>query len=282
MVEPRRELVVNADDFGWSKSVNSGIIEAHRSGIVTSASVLATGDAFADAVALARATPSLSVGVHLSFYRGDTMLPVEEVRSLGGPDERFLGSWRRIVGRLIAGTFDLDQLERELRAQIAAVKAAGIRPTHLDGEKHLHLWPSVFEVVCRLAVEARIPQVRVVREPPGLRVVPAALGLLSARDARFAHRSGIAVPDATIGVTESPSDMGAFARILRGARAPRVEFVVHPGHVDAQFMEIQRTMPNRLVCSREDELAVLTNPEARVLVERAGYMLAGRTAASGQ
>jgi predicted glycoside hydrolase/deacetylase ChbG (UPF0249 family) len=269
MVEPRRELVVNADDFGWSKSVNSGIIEAHRSGIVTSASVLATGDAFADAVALARATPSLSVGVHLSFYRGDTMLP-------------FLGSWRRIVGRLIAGTFDLDQLERELRAQIAAVKAAGIRPTHLDGEKHLHLWPSVFELVCRLAVETGIPQVRVVREPPGLRVVPAALGLLSARDARFAHRSGIAVPDATIGVTESPSDMGAFARILRGARAPRVEFVVHPGHVDAQFMEIQRTMPNRLVCSREDELAVLTNPEARVLVERAGYMLAGRTAASGQ
>jgi predicted glycoside hydrolase/deacetylase ChbG (UPF0249 family) len=282
MMEPRRELVVNADDFGWSKSVNAGIVETHRSGIVTSASILATGAAFADAVVLARTVPSLSVGVHLSFYRGDTILPSQEVGSLVGPDGLFLGSWRRIVRRLIDHTFDLGQLEAELRAQIAVVKAAGIVPTHLDGEKHLHLWPSVFDLVCRLAVESGIPEVRVVREPLGFSAVPMALGLLSARDARVARRIGIAVPDATIGVTAPPIDMDTLAGILLGARAPRVEFVVHPGHVDAEFMDLQRAVPNRLVCSREDELAVLTNPEARLLVERAGYVLATRTVSNAQ
>lgn len=281
-MEGPRTLIVNADDFGWSRSVNAGVIEAHRSGIVTSASILATGVAFADAAALALATPSLDVGVHLSFYRGATVLPAERVPALVGPDGQFLGSWRRIIGRLLAGTFDLGQLEAELRAQIAAAKAAGIAPTHLDGEKHLHLWPSVFDIVCALAVESGIPQVRVVREPPGVRAIQLGLGALSLRDARVAHRSGLVTPDATIGVAEAPRDMQVFARILRGARARRVEFVVHPGHVDAEFMGIQGTMANRLVCSREEELAVLTSPEARALVERSGYVLAGRTSAGGQ
>lgn len=278
MVESGRRLVVNADDFGWSRSVNAGIVEAHRYGIVTSASLLATGADFADAVALARVTPSLDVGVHLSFYRGGTVLPREQVSSLVGPDGSFLGSWRRIVGRLLAGTFDLAQLEAELRAQIALVKAMGLEPTHLDGEKHLHLWPPIFDVVCRLAVESGIPQVRVVREPLSVHAVPLGLRVLSARGARIARRCGLVTPDATIGVTEPPRDLRTFARILRGARARSVEFVVHPGQVDEEFMEIQRTVANRLVCSREDELAVLTSPEAREVVERSGYSLAGRIA----
>lgn len=282
MVETPRELIVNADDFGWSRSVNAGIALAHSSGIVTSASILAPGAAFADAAALALATPSLDVGVHLSFYRGATLLPPEQVPALVGPDGRFLGSWRHIVGRLLGGTFDLGQLEAELRAQIAAVMAAGLTPTHLDGEKHLHLWPSVFDIVCKLAVESGIPEVRVVREPLSAHSIPLGLGALSLRDARTARVSGLITPDATIGVTEAPRDLAAFARILHRARAQRVEFVVHPGHVDEEFMEIQSTVANRLVRSREEELAVLTSAEARDMVERSGYVLMGRTAARPQ
>jgi len=277
VADDRREMVVNADDFGYSRSVNAGILEAHLTGIVTSTSIMAPGAAFADAAALAVATPTLDVGVHLSFYRGDAVLPSGKVPSLLGPDGRFPGSWKVIVRRLIAGTFDLRQLEAELRAQIERVREAGIRPTHLDGEKHLHLWPSVFDVVCRLAVESGIRELRVVREPLSLSPIPAGLGLLSARAARVARLRGLVLPDATIGVTSYPTDIDAFARILRGARAARVEFVTHPGRVDAEFMELQRTTTNRLVDSREQELAVLTDPEARRLVEAAGYTLARRT-----
>jgi predicted glycoside hydrolase/deacetylase ChbG (UPF0249 family) len=268
-----RQLVVNADDLGWSRSVDRGIIECHQTGIVTRASILATGPAFEDAVSLTRATPSLGIGVHLNIYRGRTILPPERVPALVGADGRLLGSWKGIVSRLATGRFDLGQVEAELRAQIMHVRDAGLEPGHLDSEKHLHLWPGVFDVVCRLAVEFGIPQVRVVLEPPSVRPVPFGLGVLSARDRAVARSHGLVTPDATIGVTRAPIDMLALEAILRSARGERVEFVVHPGHVDEEFMEQQGTMANRLVCSREDELAVLASPEARAAVERAGFSL---------
>jgi len=266
--------VVNADDFGWSRSVNRGIVECHRTGIVTSASILATGRAFEDAAELARATPSLGVGVHLNFYRGNTILEPERVPGLTGADGKLLGSWKEIVRRLATGRFDLAQLESELRAQIRHVREAGLEPGHLDSEKHLHLWPSVFDVVCRLAVEFGIGQVRVVREPFSLSPVPAGLGALSVRDATVARSHGLVTPDGTVGVTDAPRDMAALARVLRGARGDRVEFVVHPGYVDQEFMDLQATVANRLVCSREEERAVLADPEARTLVVRSGFTLA--------
>lgn len=267
------DLVVNADDFGWSRSVNLGIIETHECGIVTRASVLATGAAFEHAAELARATPSLRVGVHLNFYRGRTILDPERVPSLLGEDGRLPGSWQTIARRLLFGSLDLAELEAELRAQIERVRAAGIEPDHLDSEKHLHLWPSAFDLVCRLAQETGIPEVRVVREPFTLHPVPLGLGALAGRNAAEARRRGLIVSDATIGVTEAPTDIDALVRLLRSARSGRVEFVVHPGRVDDEFLALQTTIANRLVYSREEELAVLTDPAARAAVESAGCLL---------
>lgn len=269
----RTYLVVNADDFAWSRSVNRGIVEAHERGIVTRASILATGSAFEDACALASATPSLGIGVHLSFYRGATILPPEQVSTLLGEDGRLTGSWREIVRRLVAGSLDFRQLDAELRAQIERVRQAGLEPAHLDSEKHLHQWPSVFDLVCRIAQDTGIRQVRLVREPFALKAVPIGLGLLSRRNVRTALACGITVPDATLGVTRRPKDVATFERILRGVPAGRVEFVVHPGHVDAEFMAMQATVANRLVCSREEELATLLDPAARAAIERSGCML---------
>ncbi|PKQ16548.1 MAG: hopanoid biosynthesis associated protein HpnK [Actinobacteria bacterium HGW-Actinobacteria-7] len=268
-----RELVVNADDFGWSHSVNEGIVECHQTGIVTRTSILATGWAFEHAVELAKATPTLGIGMHLNIYRGNTILPAEKIPTLVGPDGKLLGSWQEIVGRLVRGRFDLAQVEAELRAQIQHVLAAGLTPAHLDSEKHLHLWPSMFDVVCKLAVEFGIPEVRTVREPLGAKPIPLMLGVFSARNAGVAHRHGISTSDSTVGVTYPPIDDAALERILRSARGSRVEFVVHPGHVDAEFMELQSHVANRLVCSREEELAVLASPDSREAVNRAGFRL---------
>jgi predicted glycoside hydrolase/deacetylase ChbG (UPF0249 family) len=270
----RKRLVVNADDFGWSRSVNAGIVETHVSGIVTRTSLIAAGSAFDDAVELARATPTLGVGVHLQIYRGPTILPAEQVASLVGPDGRFFGSWKTIVGRLATGRFDLTQVEAELRAQIQRVLSAGIVPTHFDSEKHLHIWPSVFDVVCKLAEEFSVPQVRVIREPFSLHPISLGLDTLSSRDAARANRCGLATPDGTIGVTEQPTDISALERLLGSARGDNVEFVVHPGHIDDDFMALQAIVANKLVESREQECRVLSSGEARELVERFGYELA--------
>jgi predicted glycoside hydrolase/deacetylase ChbG (UPF0249 family) len=271
-----RLLTVNADDFAWSKSVNSGIIETHRDGIVTSTSILAAGSAFQHAVELALDTPTLAVGMHLNIFRGFTVLPASEVPTLCDDDGRLLGSWKSVVSRLATGRMDEAQIEAELRAQIEKVVAAGISPAHFDSEKHLHLWPSVFRIVCRLAREFGVNRVRVVREPRGWQAIPQALALLSASDARYARELGIVTSDATIGVAESPVDVAALERLLAHPEGRDVELVVHPGHLDEEFWELQATIANRLTDSREKELEVLVSPQAKALVERYGFTLAAQ------
>lgn len=271
-----RELVVTADDFGWSRSVNRGILESHLTGIVTRTSIMAAGAAFEDAAELALSTPTLGIGVHLNLYRGRTMLAREHVNTLvDGPESTFFGDWRTIVRRLTTRRIDLSQVEEEFRAQIQHVCSAGLNPLHMDSDKHLHLWPSLFDVVCRLALEFGIPQVRVVREPLRMDLIPAGLSVLSRRDARVAEGLGLIVPTGTIGVSMAPINFRALEGLLRAARGQCVEFVVHPGYVDAEFMELQSALPNRLVEIREAELEVLATQEARDAVAHAGFTLAG-------
>ena len=268
-----RLLVVNADDFGWSRSVNEGIIGTHRTGIVTRASLLATGRAFEDGVERALATPTLALGVHLEMYRDRPVLPVDAVSSLVGADGMFLGSSRAIIRGLMSNSFDLEQLESEFRAQIERVRDAGIKPSHVDSEKHLHMWPAVFEIVCRLTKEFDIPYIRIVQEPPGVHLIPMGLSVLSLRNRRIARAHGLKTSNQTIGVTESPVDQTSLSRLLSSGRGQCVELVVHPGHVDEEFWRIQAELPNNLTYEREEQYKVLARPEAVVLVEQFGFEL---------
>jgi predicted glycoside hydrolase/deacetylase ChbG (UPF0249 family) len=149
---PHLRLIVTADDVGLHPAMTAGAIQAHREGIVTACSIVANGVAFDDAVARLRDALDLEVGVHLTL--------VEE-RSLTGM--RFPSSYVRFV----LGRKDLAAIERELRAQIERVRAAGLRVTHLNGHQHLHMWPSVFAIVVRLANDYRIGYVRRVRDRGG-------------------------------------------------------------------------------------------------------------------
>lgn len=278
-MEPR-QLVVNADDLGWSRSINRGIVEAHVDGIVTSASLLVTARAFDDAVELARTTPTLSLGVHLNFYRGEPVLDPSRLRTLTDDDGRFFGSVDRIVASLLMRRLDLRELADEFRAQIEMVKSMGIEPAHLNSDKHLHLWPSVFNVVCELAGEYGIRNVRIVREPPTLSPIALGLSMLSVRDAAVARTHGLVVPDGTIGVAEAPTDLPTLARLLESARGQKVEMVVHPGHLDEEFWELQGVMPNKLSDEREQQQEVLGSEEARLLVEESAYTLCDRLRSS--
>lgn len=275
MTSAAKRLLVNADDLGWSRSVNDGIIEAHRDGIVTSTSVLAAGSAFEHAVESLASSPDLSVGVHLNIYRGVPVLPASRVATLLGPDGSFPGNWRITIRRLATGSIDLAQVEAEFSAAVERVMEAGITPRHLDSEKHLHHWPPVFDCVCRVARRYDIPRVRVVREPFAPSMIPMGLSALGQRNARVARSFGLSVAEATVGVTRAPISAKDLREILGTVPkgAGDVEFVCHPGRIDAEFMALQAKVSNRLVESRELELAALTGPEARESVRAAGCTL---------
>jgi chitin disaccharide deacetylase len=157
-------LIVNADDFGLSEAVNRAVIETHEHGIVTSTSIMAGGAAFEHAAELAARCPTLDVGVHLTLTE---QRPVaESVPSLVGADGHFAPHATDLAKRCLRGAIALDDVHKELDAQIRRVRAAGVRPTHLDGHQHVHVLPGVARVVAKLAGDHGIRAVRVPTESP--------------------------------------------------------------------------------------------------------------------
>jgi len=134
-----RNLIVNADDLGWTEGVNRGIAEAHRNGIVTSASLLANGAAFQSGVELARTTPALGVGVHLNLSDGAPVAERELVTTLLNARGQLEGKPESLLLRLARRSVLLNEIEQEWDAQIQKVRDVGIEPTHLDGHRHVRV-----------------------------------------------------------------------------------------------------------------------------------------------
>jgi predicted glycoside hydrolase/deacetylase ChbG (UPF0249 family) len=120
-------LVVNADDFGFTRDVNAGIVDAYGTGILRATTLMANGEAFADAVALARANPALDIGCHLVLVQG---------RSVANPGTTLPDTVTDLLRALALRRIDP---YRELRAQVVHILEAGMEPSHLDTHKHTHL-----------------------------------------------------------------------------------------------------------------------------------------------
>jgi predicted glycoside hydrolase/deacetylase ChbG (UPF0249 family) len=161
---PAIRLIVNADDLGVSERVNEGIVLAHRSGIVTAASLMAVGRAFDHAVQCCRRVPELDVGVHLTLVAEKPLL--QRTSSLSGDDGRLPPSAGAFLRRCLAGAIRMADIQAELSAQIERVLDHGLRPTHLDSHQHVHALPGIAQLVLRLSTRYHIPFVRVPVEDP--------------------------------------------------------------------------------------------------------------------
>ena len=267
-----RLLIVTADDLGLTDGVCRAVHRAHVDGIVTSTSLLAVGRAFETAAAMLRDTPTLDLGAHLALVGEDPpLLTASEVRTLVNARGEFPRSYRTVVARGIAGRIDPDDVRRELSAQLERVIGIGLPVTHLDTHQHTHLWPVVARVVTELAAERAIPAVRV---PVSHRRGPigAGVAMLGARLERRLGAAGLAATadydglDAA-GALDLPAFEQSVARLARRAR-PTAEINTHPGEADDA--ELHRF---RWGFRWGDELAMLTDPGARTLIERLGYRL---------
>lgn len=152
----RRKLIVTADDVGLHRGMTAGAIRAHQDGIVTACSIVASGTAFEDAVARLRDVPTLEVGVHLTLVEEKPLTWI-----------RFPKKYTSFLPLYSARVISIAAIERELRAQVERVLASGLRVTHLNGHQHLHLLPRIFAFVRRLAIDYRIPYVRIVDDHGG-------------------------------------------------------------------------------------------------------------------
>jgi len=165
----RRAVIITGDDFGLSPSLNQAIIQAHHHGVLTCASLMATAPAFPEAVEMARQTPELCLGVHLTLIQGQAALPPAALPALTDAAGNFrsdpvtAGMFYFFGGRRVR-----QQLHAELAAQVDRVCAAGLRPWFLNGHLNIHLHPAVWPLVVRLAQAYDIPAVRLTREALGV------------------------------------------------------------------------------------------------------------------
>jgi predicted glycoside hydrolase/deacetylase ChbG (UPF0249 family) len=256
-------LVVNADDFGFTHDVNAGIIEALESGILRAATLMANGDAFEDAVKLARAHPNLDVGCHLVLVQG---------RSVARPGTALPGALGELMSALARRR--LDPFE-ELRAQVLRILDAGVRPTHLDTHKHTHLLPSVLEAVARLSEEFGIPWVRRpfdfplrggAAAPWPVRVTSRGIGVLRGRFHSVLARYGCRTTDHFAGFRITGRlHTRQLLELVRQLPDGSTELMCHPGHCTDEL----RAARTRLKESRAAELDALRAPEVRAAIEEA-------------
>jgi hypothetical protein len=238
-----RRLIVNADDFGLTEGVSRGILRAHREGLVTSTTVLASLPPVPVLDAQAAAARELGLGLHLNFTWGQPLSPPGTVPSLVDPAGRFVRDLDALAARA-----QPDEVRREAEAQLEAfARRFGRPPTHLDSHHHVHRLPRVMEPVVDVAVAAGLP--------------------LRSQDAGFREglrRHGVATPDHFVG-GDDPAPYWTLERLLdQLASLPLglTELMCHPGHFDEALAHSRYGPP------REVELRSLCEPEARATVER--------------
>jgi hopanoid biosynthesis associated protein HpnK len=231
-----KRLVVTADDFGASPEVNEAVDHAHRDGILTAASLMMAGNAAADAVARARALPTLGVGLHIVLVEGRPILPADCIPALVDATGNFRTDMARAGVTIFASPTARRQLAAEVEAQFAAFAATGLPLDHVNAHKHFHLHPTIAGTILKVGQRYGMRAVRAPIEPRALlrlvdgtdtgpRIETAWARLVRAR----MRHAGMLVPDRVIGLAWSGSMTADRVRgILERLPDGLTEIYTHP------------------------------------------------------
>jgi len=263
-------LVINGDDLGLHPAIDAGLLEAHRDGVLTSATLLVTGRSAEGAAKAARAQ-GLAVGVHLCLTTNlPPAAPWGEVPSVA-PGGRFRSRWPAVVAAWLWGKVRLSEVERELRAQVARARELGVDPDHLDGHQHLHVLPGIAGVVQRIARDEGLPlrwptdriQAAWIRRPGAAAKTAIIAGCALAAPRLGARRiHGIGVFEA--GQMDEAALLAAIAALPDGDH----EIGLHPGHAPDEVPEEPGWR-----YGWESELAALRSPKVRSRIAERGIHL---------
>jgi hopanoid biosynthesis associated protein HpnK len=271
------QIILNADDFGRSTSTNAAVLQAHRQGVLTSASLMITGDAAEEAVALAHEAPGLAVGLHLVVVAGRPTLPPNRIPHLVNGTGRFSDDPLRAGLRYFFSPGAQEELAQEVEAQFDAFAATGLPLSHVDGHLHMHLHPTVLRLLLPLAVAHRARGVRLPRDDLWLSLAygrdrvgrklawSVVFGLLSRYGARLVERQRLASPHRVYGLMQTGQmDETYVLRTLERLREPSAELYFHP----SMQSEGREMGPN------PGDLETLLSPAVRRAIAERGMELA--------
>ncbi len=265
------KFVLNADDFGMNDAYNRAVLEGYAGGILKSASLVANGEAFEEALTkVIPACPDLGIGLHLNIIEGKAN--AHDLNQLTDKDGKFNNSYIQMLIKAYNPKEKefLEQVEKEFRAQIEEVRAKDIKITHLDSHVHVHSIPPIFEIVCKLAREYGINHIRTQFEQ--IYFVPdifvhlskeyllnlVKIGILDTFtliNRKTLKKYGLKTNDFLIGVgytgMMSSLTVSCGLAALKDVKDVTVEALIHPcryedGTIDNHFMEFQLTKNQKL------------------------------------
>lgn len=261
-------MIVNADDFGLSPGVTDGILEAHAGGgVVSSVSVLVNAPGWEHALAALRGAATLDVGLHVNLTAGE---PVSAGGSLVDPRTGRFHDLAGLVARALTGHIDPEHVAEECGAQLARLRMAGVRITHIDSHRHVHALPGVWAAVVATARANGIAFVRVPIERGSTRALAkrwaiAAAWQLAARGAEPARHvdrfRGISLQN-------EPAFLARLLALIDRLEPGTTELMVHPGRPDAALAAWDGYVAPRAV-----ELAALTSSAVRERLGRGDVCL---------
>ena len=281
-MKPTR-LIINADDFGWSRSITDGILRAHEDGIVTSTSLLANQPASVYAISMIPRVPRLGIGIHLNLCSGAPVSPAEQVPTLVGADGNFHPA-PQMLRRLLRWQASPAEIETEFRAQIRWVRERGVNLGHADTHYGVNVYPSVVKAFQRAVRAEGIKCMRPTRHivSPRQGFLPRAHGgpvyrqlavdaYMKALKASAFRR--LLSPDFQLVL--SPHDRSDLSRHCEGWRNAfenllpgSYEAVCHPGFQGTELNAIDNLRERRAV-----ELRIMTDPSLRSAIQRRGVEL---------
>lgn len=255
-----RELLVNADDFGLTEGVNQAILELNTAGVLSSATLMATGAAFRSAVLAAFVQTTLDIGCHVVLVDGSPVLPYRQIPTLA-TSHGFRPTLGEFVKDLIRGKIRESEIEAEAAAQMQRIQSSGLTVTHIDTHKHTHMFARVLRPLLRAAKLRGVAAIRNPFEPSwSVRATPNAglarrwqVTLLRSQQSYFkraVQHAGLSTTDGSIGVVATGSlNVATLYQLLQAMPPGTWELVCHPGYQDAALSKIN----TRLRLSRETE-----------------------------
>lgn len=266
-----KRLIVTGDDFGLALPVNEAIEEAHRTGILTTASLMVGAAASEDAVSRAKRCPSLKVGLHLVLVEGRPIMQPQAVPDLVDRQGEFSSHLVRAGVKFFFRPAVRRQLALEIRAQFEAFQKTGLSLDHVNGHNHMHLHPTVLSLILKIGRDFGLKAIRVPYESPWLAwrasrkgfagklasslVLGPWLGLLRWRIKRANLRSN----EFIFGLHESGAmRLEVVLRLLEQLPNGVTEMYFHPA--TRRCPEIDRTMPKY---QHEAELEALMSPAVK-------------------
>lgn len=274
-------LIINGDDFGYSEAVNRAILQAHREGVLTSASLMVNERAASRAVEMAKANPSLAVGLHLVLVLGRAALPHSEIPHITDAAGNFTNSSFQAGINYYFNPAARRELRREMRAQFERFAATGLPFSHVDGHTHLHQHPVIFNELIKLCEEFGVRRVRVVkgemrislrldRQHLPIKLVWGTVFNLLGRwcDRKLAGR-GFVQPQKVYGLLQS-GDMNEtyLLGLIKQMDGTSSEIYAHPLALDADEMAKQQNPGGG------QELQAMISSRVREAIGAAGFKLA--------